>query len=303
MCLVKLFLLSGNDTEALARERAQLLQTPGVREDADCAEDGGAGAVSAVECVSMFGGSRVCAVEHFEAVSKENVERIIAAAPASDAVLVCRGDQIAPWITKALQGVAEVRRFPLAHGRDIADRVLEVAKAEGVQLGGAQRKLLVERCGENLERVRSVCWQLATIGVSNPTERQLLALIGSSDTAGVPWDVTDALDKGDTAAALQAAVGLEPLAVLSYLCNVVAQAGQVVEACCSTPADVEKLLGQKSFQARKTLDLSRRLGREGVRSAWAVLSSAEVAAKGRRGSEAALSTALYELSGVWGARS
>lgn len=299
---MKIYVLSGNDTEALARARAELLTTPGVREDADCTEDGGAGAAAAVECVSMFGGPRVCAVEHFESISKENVERIVAGASQSDAVLVCRGEQIAPWITKALQGVAEVRKFPLAHGREIADRVTEIANAEGVQLAPAQKKLLVERCGENLERVRSVCWQLATVGMTKPTERQLMALIGSSDTAGVPWDVTDALDKGDTAAALQATSGLEPLAVLGYLCNVVAQAGQVVEACCSTPAEVEKLLGQKSFQARKTLDLARRLGRIGVRNAWAILTSAEVAAKGRRGGEAALSAALYELSGVWGAR-
>jgi DNA polymerase III delta subunit len=299
---MKLYVLHGDDTDAVARRRTELLQHVGFREEADCAEDTGKAVVAAAECPSMFGDVRIVAVENFEMTDDENVRRLLDAAPMSDAVIVARCSTLPAAFAKKIAGVATVEKFVLAKGRDAAGRVTEIAREEGVTLSGPQRMLLVERCGDNLERVRSICWQLAMAGSTTPSDRQIDVLLGSSSRDGVPWNVTDALRSGDVRGALQALEGLEAMPVLAYLMNTVSNCGRVIESGCKNSKDVEALLGQKSFQAGQTLELAKRLGASGVQQAARALVRAELDAKSSVGAEAALALAVCAIAPLWAER-
>lgn len=299
---MKLHVLYGDDTDAIARRRTELLQHVGFREEADCAEDAGKAVVAAAECPSMFGDIRVISVENFEMTDEENMRRLVEAAAMSDAVIVARCTVVPATFVKKLAGVATVEKFALAKGRDAAGRVTEIAREEGVTLSGPQRMMLVERCGDNLERVRSICWQLMMAGSTSPSDRQIDVLLGSSSRDGVPWNVTDALRNGDVSGALAALDGLEAMPVLAYLMNTVSNCGRVLEAECKNTKDVEALLGQKSFQAGQTLELAKRLGNTGVQQAARALVKAELDAKSSVGAEAALALAVCAIAPLWAAR-
>jgi DNA polymerase III delta subunit len=299
---MKLHVLHGDDTDAIARRRTELLQFEGFREEADCAEDAGKAVVAAAECPSMFGDIRLIAVENFELTNEENVQRLVEAASASDAVIVARCTTLPAAFSKKLNGVATIEKFVLAKGRDAAGRVTEIAREEGVTLSGPQRMMLIERCGDNLERVRSICWQLSMVGSTTPSDRQLDVLLGSASRDGVPWNVTDALRDGDVKRALEALEGLEAMPVLAYLMNTVSNCGRVLEHGCKNSKDVELLLGQKSFQAGQTLELSKRLGLSGVKKAAQVLVQAELDAKSSVGADAALALAVCAIAPLWAVR-
>ena len=298
---MKLHVLHGDDIDAITRRRTELLEHVGFREEADCAEDAGKAVVAAAECPSMFGDVRVIAVENFELTDEENIRRLIEAASMSDAVIVARCGTLPAAFSKKLSGVATVEKFQLAKGRDAAGRINEIARQEGVTLTGPQRMLLVERCGDNLERVRSICWQLAMAGSQTPSDRQLGVLLGSASRDGVPWNVTDALRNGDVKGALEALDGLEAMPVLAYLMNTVSNCGRVLEQGCKNAKDVETLLGQKPFQATQTLELAKRLGIAGVRQATQTLVEAELNAKSSVGADAALMLAVCSIAPLWAA--
>lgn len=296
---MKFHVLFGDDLDAISSRRAELLENAVFREDVDCVEDQGAGLLASVEVPSMFGDIRYVACENFDQIDASFLDRLIAAAPLSDAVVVARCGTLPAAVQKKLKTVAELQKFALPKGRDGVGRVAEIASQEGVTLSPNQRTMLVERLGGDLERVRSICWQLAMVGATKPNDRQVLTLIGSRDTDGVPWAVTEALKAGDLPGALRAASSLEAMPVLAYLSNLVASAGRALDAGVTSVADVEALLGQKNFQARSTFALANKLGEDGVRTAWRVLTQAEKRAKSAVGGQAALELCLCELAPLW----
>lgn len=298
---MNIWVLTGADREAMSHRRQQLLNADGFREDCDCAEDTGDGLISAISSVSMFGERRLVACEHFEKLSEINLTRFLSAAAQSDARVVCRADDLPAGVAKKLVALGVcVERFALPRGKDVGGRIVEIAQRHKIVLGFAQRKLLQERCGHDLERVRSICWQLNTVEAYTPSVRQITTLLGSANPEGVPWAVTDALERGDTALALEACrQNSAGLAVLGYLASQITNAGLLLEAGVGNAAEAEKVLGLKRFPAEKALALSRRLGASGVRSCWEILSAAESHAKTGVGEQAAVEIAVIKLAKVW----
>jgi hypothetical protein len=292
-----LHILEGSDPQLVGEKWGELLNGKAGREDLDCDTDEGRSLLSAVSCPSLFGGPRVLAVDNIDKLSEAGAVALVAMAETSDAYVVARCSKMPAKTAKILTKVSQTHRCSIARNGAGA-RVGELARKHGITLGADSMALLLRVGSEKLERVDDVLFQLAMLDVVKPTIRQVTVLLGTTSGAGVPWSVTDALDAGDLARALREDHG-SPFAVFSYLFNEVQRAGLVMEAGCSTPSEVEKLLDCTPFVARKALALSKKLGPQGVRDAVAALSQAESDAKSSIGEDLALDLLLVNISRLW----
>jgi DNA polymerase-3 subunit delta len=107
-------------------------------------------------------------------------------------------------------------------------------------------------------------------------------------TAGdsTPWDLTDALAEGDTAAALAALqrqlhAGRHPLQVLATLHRHYGALLRLDGAEISGEGAAASATGLAPFPARKALELSRRLGHERVGRAISLIAGADLDLRGR----------------------
>lgn len=101
-----------------------------------------------------------------------------------------------------------------------------------------------------------------------------------------PWDLTDAIESGETSTAL---VNLHrmmeggkahPLQVLAILSNRYGQMMRLDGTSVQTSNDAAELLGMKEFPARKILEEYRRLGSDGITQALSLLAAADVDLRG-----------------------
>lgn len=292
-----LHVLEGGDPQLVGEKWGELLDGRVGREDLDCELDEGRALLSAVSCPSLFGGSRVLAVDNIDKLSEVNASALVAMAGSSDAYVVARCAKVPSKIGKILSKIAQIHRCSIPRNGASA-RVGELAKKHGITLGADSLALLLRVGSERLERVDDVLFQLAILDVTRPTIRQVTVLLGTTSGAGVPWSVTDALDAGDLARALREDHG-SPFAVFSYLFNEVQRAGMVLESGCKTSSEIEKLLDCTPFVARKALALASKLGPQGVRGAVAALAQAERDAKSSIGEDLALDLLLVNINRLW----
>jgi DNA polymerase-3 subunit delta len=106
-----------------------------------------------------------------------------------------------------------------------------------------------------------------------------------------PWDLTDAIDKGETEMALKVlhrlleAGGRHPLVVLAILQRHFGNVLRVQSPAITSEAEAAEALGmakaRSTFPARKALDAARRLGPGGAGDAIVALADAELTLKGK----------------------
>ena len=142
--------------------------------------------------------------------------------------------------------------------------------ARAVDLLGAHLGEDVGRLPALLELLTAACGEGAQIG-----EEEMAPFLG--EAGGVaPWELTDAIDRGDTAAALEnlhrlLANGRHPLVILASLHN---HYTRILRLEGSGAAD------GSTFPARKALSQARRLGHDAVSRAIGLLADADLALKG-----------------------
>ncbi|HEX9992770.1 MAG TPA: DNA polymerase III subunit delta [Acidimicrobiales bacterium] len=159
----------------------------------------------------------------------------------------------------------------------------------GVRLDSAARRLVVERLGEDVGRLDNLLRTLASIhgGSVRVGPAEVEPYLG--EAGGVPpWELTDAIDKGDAPAALdrlrRMMVGGErhPLQILATLHGhyrrlLLLDGVEVRDERAA--AEVLGLRGS-TFPARKALSQVRRLGHEGVVQAYRLLARADLDVRG-----------------------
>jgi DNA polymerase-3 subunit delta len=163
--------------------------------------------------------------------------------------------------------------------------------ASSVKLDLGARNVIVDRLGEDLGRLPALLDGLeATYGPgAKLSEDQVEPFLG--DAGGVPsWELTDAIDRGDTAAALDRLARMigggerHPLQVLATLSG---HYSRILRLSGSDAADERSaaallgLRGTSTFPARKALDQVRRLGPHGVARAYELLADADLDMRGR----------------------
>jgi DNA polymerase-3 subunit delta len=188
---------------------------------------------------------------------------------------------------KKAGGLVETR----VESRDAKGWVRERAANAGVRLDAAAEALLISHLGEDLSRllgllevVRAVYGEGAKVGIE-----QLEPYLGDAG-AVAPWELTDAIDAGDTASALAVlhrmlgAGDRHPLVVLAGLHRHVSAMmrldapGITTEAAAAAALGIAK--GRSTFPAKKALNQLRRVGPSAVAEMSGLVADAELALKG-----------------------
>jgi DNA polymerase-3 subunit delta len=206
--------------------------------------------------------------------------------PTTVLVLVAGGGQTPTRLLNAVKKAGHViDAVPDARARKswLVDRM----KAADVKLDAPAGELIRVHLGEDIGRLQSLLDVLsaaygpgAKVGVD-----EVRPFLG--EAGGVaPWDLTDAIDSGDTAAALghlhrmMEAGGRHPLVIMATLHNHVANMLRVDGADIGGEAEAAQLLGIHPFRAGKVLAQARRLGSDNIARAIELLAQADMDLRG-----------------------
>lgn len=209
--------------------------------------------------------------------------------PTTNLVLVGGGGQLPRALIDAVRKVGHVVDTAVPSGRGRTAWLASRLKEGPVRLDASASALVGAHLGDEVGRLTALLDTLAAaygegarVGVEEVTP-----FLGQAGPVA-PWDLTDAIDAGDIAAALGhlrrllAAGGRHPLVVLATLHTHYARmlrldgAGIVDER----EAAAALALTGSTFPAKKALVATRRLGHAGVARAISLLADADLALKG-----------------------
>lgn len=207
--------------------------------------------------------------------------------PTTVLVLIASGKGLPQSVTKAVNSAGLViRADPGIRAKDRVAWLTTHIDAGPVKLDGQAKALLAAHIGEDLSRITGILSTLrstfgdgARIGVG-----ELSPFLGSQG-AVAPWDLTDAMDTGDTTKALHVlkrlfAAGRHPLQIMAtlerhYLAMLALDGLAGIDA--DRAASITKLA---SYPAEKVLRQGRSLGHDNVARAVALLSNADLELRG-----------------------
>ena len=212
--------------------------------------------------------------------------------PTTDLVLAGGGGRLAKALTDALKqaGVNTIETGAPTKARDRADWVAQQVADAGLQLDGAAQAHVVGWMGEDAGRLPSVLDTLvSTFGTARRLTRDDIAPFLGEAGDVPPWDLTDAIDRGDTTLALSLLHRMtgsgerHPLQVLATLHNHYVRMLKLDGAGARDEASAAAAMGIKpGFPARKALEQYRRLGSNGITRAVALLAQADLDLRGAK---------------------
>ena len=178
-----------------------------------------------------------------------------------------------------------------APGRRTAEWAGDRLSESSLRFDGAARRLIVDHLGEDVGRLPALLETLVAVfgpgaKVSSPDIEPYLGLGG--DVA--PWDLTDAIDAGDPAAAVTVlhrmldGGGRHPLQVMATLTTHYLRMARVDDPSIADEKAAAAALALKgsTFPARKALDGARRLGSERLAEIVDLLAAADLDLRGAR---------------------
>ncbi|MDQ3980631.1 MAG: DNA polymerase III subunit delta [Actinomycetota bacterium] len=205
-------------------------------------------------------------------------------------VLVGGGGQLARSLVDAVRKVGHVLDADVPGGRGKSTWLASRLREGPVKLDAPAAAAVANHLGEDLSRLPGLLDTLAAahgrgarLGVD-----EVSPYLGQAGSVA-PWELTDAIDRGDTPAALAhlrrllEAGGRHPLVILASLHTHFARMLRLEGAAEATDERAAAtLLGLtgSTFPARKALQQSRRLGYAGISRAIRLLSDADLALKG-----------------------
>lgn len=219
--------------------------------------------------------------------AKRLVEYLKDPLPTTVLVLVSGGGTIPQGLARAV-GTGGTVDTSVGPGRARAQWLSEQLRAGPVRLDGPAAAHLADHLGEDVGRLERILDTLAAAygpgaTVSLEEMEPFLGVAG----ALAPWDLTDAVDAGETAKALSAlermfrAGDSHPLVVLAILHRHYRQLLRLDGAGVTTPDEAASLLGlRSSFPAKKALSQSRRLGSARIGRAIRLLAQADLDLRG-----------------------
>jgi len=206
-------------------------------------------------------------------------------------VLVGGGGQISTSLSAAVRSVGRVVDASRPReGRARKQWVVDRLRDGPVRLDGAAGALVEEHLGEDLGRFDALLELLAASygqGARLGVEEVEPFLGEAGGTA--PWDLTDAIDAGDTAAALATlrrllgGGGRHPLVLLATLHRHYGDMLRLDGADVSSEAEAADLLGTKPYPAAKAMRQARRLGSAAIGRAVTLLADADLDLRGATG--------------------
>jgi DNA polymerase-3 subunit delta len=248
--------------------------------------------VEAAQTPPFFGGRRVVVARGIGRFTTQEIAPLVAyltdPLDSTALVLVAGGGQTPRALLDAVRKVGHVVDAGAPTGKARQGWLAAQLKRAPVDLDADSASVLADHLGEDMGRLPSLLEMLtaaygegARIGSD-----ELRPFLG--EAGGVaPWELTDALDAGDTASALEhlhrlLGAGRHPLVVLATLHT---HYGRILRLEGSGAADEKQaaaLLGLtgSTFPAKKALGQARRIGHEGAARAISLLAEADLALKG-----------------------
>ena len=219
------------------------------------------------------------------------VELLTDLLPTTELVLVGGGGRLVKALVDGAKraGATVVDSAPPSRARDRSDWFAAQVKAVGLRIEPRAMTQLVSWLGEDSERLPGVLHVLASAYGAD-------RVLGAADLAPFlgdagdipPWDLTDAIDRGETAVAMDALQrmvngGRHPLQIMAILHNQYARLLALDGADARDEASAAAAMGIKpGFPARKALDLYRRLGSAKVVRAISLLAQADLDLRGAK---------------------
>jgi DNA polymerase-3 subunit delta len=206
-------------------------------------------------------------------------------------VLVHPGKSAPAALVKAVRAVGSViDAVPAPLGRARSQWFAEHLKAAPVKLAPAAAARLEGHLGEDISRLEGI---LATVHAAfgeraTVSADDLEPFLGSAGGVA-PWDLTDAIDAGNAAAAVSAlhrmveAGERHPLQVLATLHRHFGAMLRLDGSGASDENAAAALTGMRPFPAKKALTQARRLGHDRIARAIALLAAADLDVRGRVG--------------------
>lgn len=209
--------------------------------------------------------------------------------PQTSLVLVLTGENKKLVDTAKKAGATVIDPSPPSQARARTDWLADRLKTAPVRLDRQAAARLGEHLGEDLGRLPGILEVLAAAHGEGAkiTAADLDPVLGI-EGGGAPWDLTDAIDRGDTSAALhqlhRLLHGRHPFVVLSSLWGHYQRILRIEGSGARTEAEAAAILGLKgsTFPARKALTQAARLGGSGVARAVELLHRADLDLRGLR---------------------
>ncbi len=202
-------------------------------------------------------------------------------------VLVTGGGTVPQSLARAV-GSAGTVDTSVGTGRARAQWLADHVRSGPVRLDGPAAALLAEHLGEDVGRLEGLLETLAAAYGPGTTVSigQLEPFLGMAGSLA-PWDLTDAIDAGETATALGVLERMltagesHPLVVMAILHRHYRQILRLDGAGVTSPEEAAGVLGLRSaFPAKKALSQSRRLGTARIARAVRLLARADLDIRG-----------------------
>jgi DNA polymerase-3 subunit delta len=299
------YLVRGDDPSLVAQETRSLLhQLVGAHDPALVVEEHGGSSIEELDVGAVVDACttppflvdrRVVVVRDAGKLNAAAAARIIATLedplPTTTLVLVGGGGTVPQTLVKAVGARGRVVDAGAGTGRDRARWLSEQLKQAPVRLNGAAARRLGDHLGEDLGRLAGVLDTLAVAYGEGATvdEAQLEPFLGEAGSVP-PWDLTDAVDAGDTPGALavlrrmMSAGGRTAPEIVAVLHRHFSSMLRLDGSGAGTGDEAAELLGVRSaFVAKKALTQAGRLGSDRVAQAIVLLADADLDVKGRSG--------------------
>ena len=250
----------------------------------DAAEVGVIDIIGVVLSQSLFTPVQVIAVDNLDKLTGANLDIFISAVLDSNNYIYAMAENLNPAQRKTLtSGLGDkliVCDYPALDGKRGSETLDLISLTVSVSLSREVSHLLLERVGHDSARLQSIIEQCHIGGIRKPTVAQINVLCGTTNPVGVPWDISDYLERGDLHKALSLCSFAVPLATLAYLGNRYQQAMLIIESGATNPEEAAKASGSKSaYSAERLLSLSRRVGRERLAEIITILADGDLLAK------------------------
>jgi DNA polymerase-3 subunit delta len=294
------FVLRGDDEVLLAEATSDLVhQLVGegdrslVVTDFDGDEYLPAAVVNAAQTLPFLSERRVVVARQLQRFTADALAPLIAylAEPldTTDLVLVASGERLPkPLLDAVKRAGGTVTATGAGRTRQQRDEWIdERVAASDVRLDTSARAALGAWLGEDVGRLPALLVTLGGIGDGRLSEADVEPFLGEAG-AVPPWDLTDAIDRGDTAVALDmlgrlsSAGGRHPLVIMAILQNHYERMLRVDGSGVSDSREVASRLKVAPFQAQKIVAQTRRLGSQGLTRAIVLLANADLDLKGQR---------------------
>ena len=210
----------------------------------------------------------------------------------TELVLVSGGGRLPKALTDATKaaGAEVIATTPPMKARERADWFDEQVTAAGLRLDHHAVSLLSSWLGEDAGRVQGILETLvSTYGTAHVLKADDVAPFLGDAGSVPPWDLTDAVDRGDTTKALlllhrmMHAGERHPLQVMAILGSHYTKLLALDGADAHDEKSAASAMGIKpGFPAKKALDLYRRLGSAPVVRAVGMLAQADLDLRGAK---------------------